>query len=69
MTSLQKGILIKDGVDVKAKKVYGGDVSEEVMQAEVLRLQAKYPSYTIQLFESDEDVDFVNAVVNSPITE
>jgi hypothetical protein len=67
--SLQKGILIKDGADIKAKHVCAGDISVSTIQKYVDVLQAKYPSYTIQLFESDEDTDFVNAVVNSPIVE
>lgn len=63
---MQKGILIKDGTDVKAKEVYSGDISTDTMNAIVTALQAKYPSMTIQLFATDQDSTFVSAVVNSP---
>jgi hypothetical protein len=64
---MQKAILIKDGTLVKGKFVYGGDVSSDAMNAEVIRLQAKYPTYTITLFNDDQDSIFVNAIVDSPI--
>ncbi len=66
---MQKAILIKDGLDIKAKCAYGGDISDPTMQAEVARLQVKYPTYTIQLFESDTEADFVSAEITNPIVE
>jgi hypothetical protein len=69
MDSLQKGILIKDGNIVKSKGVYSGDVSSDTMQLEIDRLQVKYPTYTIQLFESDQDADFVSAEITNPVAE
>lgn len=64
---MQKGILITDGTDVKAKNVYGGDTSDATMNAEVARLQAKFPTFTVTLFASDQDSIFVSTVVNSSL--
>lgn len=66
---MQRAILVKNGLDVCMKCAYGGDISDDTMNAEVARLEAKYPSYTIVLFNSDQDVEFVNAVVNTPIID
>ena len=64
---MQRGILIKNGTDVCAKCIYGCDVSDPTMNAEVARLQAKFPTYTIVLFATDQDTNFVSAIVNAPI--
>lgn len=66
---MQTAILILDGSDVKAKRVYGGDISDSVMTTEIARLQTLYPVYTIQLFSTDQDSTFVNAIVNSPLSD
>lgn len=62
---MQKGILIKDGADVKSKDVYGGDISSEVMTSIVSALQDKYPTMTINVYD-DNDLAFTSAIVNSP---
>lgn len=62
---MQKGLLIKDGSDIKAKEVYAGDISDSTMQGVLDRLQAKYPTLTLSLF-NDDDPEFMSAVVNSP---
>ena len=66
---MQSGILIKDSAVVKAKIVYGGDISQPTMQAEILRLQEKYPNYSVFYYESDQDETFLAAEVTSPIQE
>lgn len=62
---MQKGILIKDGADVKSKDVYGGDISTAAMDIIVAGLQAKYPTMTVTVY-NDQDSEFASAVVNSP---
>jgi len=64
---MQKGIVIKDGVAVKAKACYAGNISTDVMNAEIARLEAKYPTYTVTFYSSDQDATFVSTVVDSPL--
>lgn len=61
---MQSAILVKDGSNVLAKMVYAGDLS--FVDVEVTRLRAKYPTYTVTKFDSDQDSNFVNAVYNNP---
>lgn len=63
---MQKGILIKDGSLILQKSVYGGAIDTNTMNAEITRLQTKYPTYTFTLYETDTDTAFVNAIVDTP---
>jgi hypothetical protein len=58
---MQKGILIKDGPTVVEKRVYGGDLSEAKMSAEVDRLRSLHPTHSITVYASDQDAEFVEA--------
>lgn len=61
---MQKGILIKTGDHVLAKKVYAG--CEHCAEAEYNRLREKHPGLVIS-YHDDTDPDFANAVVTDPM--
>lgn len=58
---MQAAIIITNGSTILAKCTYAGDISTPTMNAEVSRLQSKYPTFTVTLFATDQDSTFVNA--------
>lgn len=65
---MQKAILVKNGSSVLAKMVYSGgsQIFIDFVDDEMVRLQAKYPTYTFTLYEEDTDSEFIAAVVDTP---
>lgn len=58
---MQKGIIVRDGATLIEKCIYAGDVSEERMERELVKFRALYPTFTITLYNDDQDPEFLQA--------
>lgn len=63
---MQAAIVVKDGSSVIQKRVYGGAIDSDTMNAEKARLEAKYPSYTFTVYADDQDSAYTSIVIDTP---